>query len=142
MLYVLDTDIFTLFQREAKATVPRLFQRLPTVRREDVCTTIITYQEQMQGCLAAINRVQSEDKRLNSYQSMLRIRDAFCRMTVLPFDAAAKQRFDGLVLQRLRVGTMDLRIAAITLAHQATLVTRNTLDFERIPKLRIEDWTV
>ncbi len=142
MQYILDTDIFTLLQREAKATVPRLFQRLPTIRREDVCTTIITFQEQMQGCLAAINRIQSENKRLNSYRSMLEIRQAFCRLTVLPFDATAKQHFDELTRERLRVGTMDLRIAAITLANQATLVTRNTQDFERIPKLRIEDWTV
>jgi len=42
---------------------------------------------------------------------------------------------------RLRIGTMDLRIAAITLAYGATLVTRNVQDFQRIPGLVIEDWT-
>lgn len=141
MLYVLDTDIFTLLQRQAQTTAPRLFQRLPTVRRENVCTTIITYQEQSRGCLAAANRVQSEVRLLDAYQSLQDIREAFCRMTVLPFDLIAKQHFDELTRQRIRIGTMDLRIAAITLAHHATLVTRNGHDFERIPGLGIEDWT-
>jgi tRNA(fMet)-specific endonuclease VapC len=36
---------------------------------------------------------------------------------------------------------MDLKIAAIALAHTATLVTRNTRDFEKIAGLKIEDWT-
>jgi tRNA(fMet)-specific endonuclease VapC len=36
---------------------------------------------------------------------------------------------------------MDLKIASITLAFGATLVTRNWSDFIRIPGLKIEDWT-
>ena len=42
---------------------------------------------------------------------------------------------------RLRIGTMDLRIAAIALVYGATLVTHNVQDFQRIPGLVIEDWT-
>jgi tRNA(fMet)-specific endonuclease VapC len=37
---------------------------------------------------------------------------------------------------------MDLKIAAIALANDATLLTRNLSDFRKIPGLRIEDWTV
>ena len=142
MLYVVDTDVFTLMQRQAQWVVPRLFQRLSTVSRNDVCTTIITFQEQAKGWLAAVNRVQAEARLLDAYESMNNMRDALCRMKVLPFDAAAKKEVDELVRQRSRVGTMDMRIAAITLANQATLVTRNTQDYERIPGLNVEDWTV
>ena len=41
---------------------------------------------------------------------------------------------------KLNVGGMDLRIAAIALENNATVVTRNVVDFQRIPGLLIEDW--
>jgi len=47
---------------------------------------------------------------------------------------------DSLQRARTRVGTMDLKIASIALANDATLLTRNTSDFKRVPDLRIEDW--
>lgn len=42
---------------------------------------------------------------------------------------------------RIRIGTMDLRIASIALAHGAKLLTRNSVDFAKVPELTIEDWT-
>lgn len=38
------------------------------------------------------------------------------------------------------IGEADLWIAAMTQAAGATLVTHNTSEFARVPKLRIEDW--
>jgi len=37
---------------------------------------------------------------------------------------------------------MDLRIAAIAIANDLTLLTRNAIDFERVPNLHFEDWTI
>lgn len=42
---------------------------------------------------------------------------------------------------RLRIGTMELRIAASALTSGAALVTRNVQDCQRVPGLVIEDWT-
>ena len=61
-------------------------------------------------------------------------------MQLLSFDRKAAEVYDGLNHQKLRVGSMDLRIVAIAIANQMTLLTQNTVDFERIPGLSIEDW--
>ena len=37
---------------------------------------------------------------------------------------------------------MDLRIGAIALANDMTVLTRNLIDFGRVPNLTVEDWTV
>tara|TARA_R110002049_G_C8914675_1_gene542753 strand:+ start:164 stop:382 length:219 start_codon:yes stop_codon:yes gene_type:complete len=39
-----------------------------------------------------------------------------------------------------RIGTMDLKIAAICEAHDAMLLTRNLADFRAMPKLVVENW--
>jgi tRNA(fMet)-specific endonuclease VapC len=62
-------------------------------------------------------------------------------VSVLAFEASAALDFDGLVAQRIRIGTMDLRIASIALTNRLTLRTRNLSDFRRVPGLTTEDWT-
>jgi tRNA(fMet)-specific endonuclease VapC len=42
--------------------------------------------------------------------------------------------------QRIRIGTMDLKIASIALVSDALLVTSNLRDFRLVPGLRCEDW--
>jgi len=63
------------------------------------------------------------------YDSLAITLSIYCAMTVLPFDESAATHFDALKRQRVRIGTQDLKIAAIALANDATLITRNTQDF-------------
>ena len=56
-------------------------------------------------------------------------------------DSAAANVFEQLRRDRVRIGTMDLKIASITLVHDAILVSRNVSDFRRVRELRVEDWT-
>ena len=61
-------------------------------------------------------------------------------MPLLSFDQKAAEVYDELNLKKLRVGSMDLRIASIAIANQMTLITQNTVDFEGIPGLLLQDW--
>jgi tRNA(fMet)-specific endonuclease VapC len=58
----------------------------------------------------------------------------------LPFDQPAAQQFLDLKAVRVRIGTMDLKIASIVLIHQATLLSANLRDFRQVPGLLVEDW--
>lgn len=51
-------------------------------------------------------------------------------------------QFERLRQAKIRIGTKDLRIAAICLATGATLLTRNLRHFEQVPGLIAEDWSV
>ncbi|MEL6903712.1 MAG: type II toxin-antitoxin system VapC family toxin, partial [Cyanobacteria bacterium J06606_4] len=49
--------------------------------------------------------------------------------------------FEKMRSRKVRVGTMDLRIAATALSNNLTLLTRNMKDFDKVPNLHTEDWT-
>ena len=66
----------------------------------------------------------------------------YSEFELLPFDQAAARSFEELTRHKTRVATLDLRIASIALSRGMTLLTRNTIDFARIPGLNFEDWTV
>ena len=63
------------------------------------------------------------------------------QVDILTFSEAAIDRYEELRKQKLNIGKMDLRIAAIVMERDATLVTRNIQDFRRVVGLRMEDWS-
>lgn len=72
------------------------------------------------------------------------VQDVAGRLPVLAYDASAARIHAELRVQRLQIGQplpfVDGQIAAIAIAHGATLVTRNTKDFAGLPGLRMADW--
>ena len=54
MPYLLDTDHVSLVQKD-NDDGRRLMMRLDRVPHDDVATSIVTYQEQLQGWLAYLN---------------------------------------------------------------------------------------
>jgi tRNA(fMet)-specific endonuclease VapC len=68
--------------------------------------------------------------------------DSHLGIVVLDFDETAATHFQRLSRSRLRVGKKDLQIAAVVLAYDATLLTKNLRDFRLIEGLKVEDWTV
>ena len=94
------------------------------------------------SCHAYLQRARTAREVVHGYSLLAQVLRNFTVAPVLPFDDAAATVFAALVAQRLRVRTMDLRIAAIALARGLVVLTRNASDFGRVPGLQIEDWTV
>lgn len=134
--YVLDTDTVTYLQA-GRAAVMR---RLSTVSPDAVFTTVITMREQLRGRLAAVDQAAEGPDLLLPYDRLLATVRYFTHVNVLPFSPAAAATLQRLRDQRIRIGTQDLRIAAIVLSTGGTLVTSNRRDFEKVPGLLIEDW--
>lgn len=136
-LYVMDTDIVGFaFQRHSK-----VLQHIQSLPEDDLLvTTIITFGEDLGGWLPSCRRAPDGAARARAYARLRRGLDFYRKWICLPFDAAAAAIFDELRGQKLRIGTNDLAIAAITLSTGGILLTRNALDFARIPNLLFEDW--
>jgi tRNA(fMet)-specific endonuclease VapC len=66
----------------------------------------------------------------------------FASISLLDYTLAADALVADLRRQGVRIGTQDLRIAAIALIQDATLVTRNERDFRQVPGLTIVDWSL
>ncbi|HQR33384.1 MAG TPA: type II toxin-antitoxin system VapC family toxin [Blastocatellia bacterium] len=142
-MYILDTDLISLL--ESVSTSPeaqRLRFRLASLKPEDHITTIITFEEQVRGWTAYLAQKRTMAQQVGAYRRLKNVLNRYLKLTVLEFDEAAAEEFERLQKLRIRIGTMDLKIAAITLSRNATLLTRNTKDFSRVPNLHIEDWSV
>jgi len=141
-MFVLDTDHISLLERTTSTEGQRLDDRLEQVEPEQIATSIITYEEQTQGWLSYVRKARTLVQQVNAYKRLSRHLDLYRRIQVLEFDERAATEFQRLRQTRIRVGSMDLKIAAVVLAHNATLLSRNLKDFHKIPGLRVEDWTV
>lgn len=140
-MVILDTDHLTVIQRCSEPAFTRLAARLDVVPDEEVFTTIITFEEQMRGWLAVVQSARSLSQQVAAYQRLHRLIEFFARGRVLPFDERAASRYEEMRRGRIRIGAMDLRIAAIALTNNALLLSRNLSDFRKVPGLRVEDWT-
>ena len=59
---------------------------------------------------------------------------------ILPYTPAAHTIYLMWRTSKIRIGTQDLRIAAICVAHDATLVSRNKRDFDKVSELKLSVW--
>jgi tRNA(fMet)-specific endonuclease VapC len=136
--WILDTDHISLLQRGH----PAVEKRIRSINRNDIAITIISVEEQLYGRLNNIRRAKSPETLKTAYRALYETLDDFNAANVLQFNPTAISFYQELVRQKIRVGTQDLRIAAIALSINGILVTRNQRDFEKIPNLILEDWSV
>lgn len=138
-MLILDTDHLVEFQRGTSDHALVLKQRLEQAA-EPFATTILTVEEVMRGWLAAIRRTSDPFRQINAYSKLRQLFRFFATWDVLDWTAASAAEFATLKAAKTRVGTMDLKIACIAIANNATLLSRNLRDYQRVPGLRVVDW--
>lgn len=137
---LLDTDHLSVLERGGEAAL-RLRGRLQNLAPDDVAVSIVSYEEQSRGWLSFLAKVRLLEEQTIAYGYLQQHLQIFCTVPLLAFDLPAVAMMQQLQRQRIRIGTLDLKIASIALAQDATLLSRNTTDFAKIPGLRVEDWT-
>lgn len=142
MKYLLDTDHLSLWQSQQQPEFGNIARRLAREVPDDVVVSIVSYHEQLRGSLALINRARTTPAAVMAYERLRNVIEFYRPLLVQPFDATAGGVYDSLVAQRIRIGTMDLRISAIALSRKLIVVTRNTRDFGQVPNLVTEDWSI
>ncbi len=140
-MYILDTDHIGVLQRKSDAPYGVLSRKISQHPQTHFYVTIVSFHEQILGWNAYIARAQDQTGIVRGYSRLERILADFSRAQLLPFDEASADIFEDLRQERIRIGTMDLRIGSIALSNDMTVLTRNLVDFQRVPNLRVEDWT-
>ena len=139
-MLVLDTDVLTLIQNGDPA-VTRVQTRIAASGRIPY-VTIVTLEEQFRGRLATCSRASDPDRYIIASRFLRATFQDYVGRNLLDFDDRAATEFKRLKRLKVRIGTMDLRIASIVLANSATLIGRNLRDYQQVPGLQVQDWTV
>lgn len=106
----------------------------------DVVTTVVCAEEVMRGWLARVASAREPDEEELACRQFAESVHFLAQFILLPQDRQAIARFTSFRRSGIRIGTMDLKIACIVLEYDATLLTRNTVDFAKVPGLRFENW--
>jgi tRNA(fMet)-specific endonuclease VapC len=139
-MYILDTDHLSIMDRGGVGS-QHLRNKLALVDVHQVATSIISYEEQMRGWLSYAAKAHTIEKQVRGYKELRRQLANFCAIPIVEFDEPAAEEFQKIKKLYPRLGTMDLKIAAVVLVNQAVLLTRNSSDFSQIAGLNIEDWS-
>jgi tRNA(fMet)-specific endonuclease VapC len=138
-MILLDTDHLSVLTDGRHRFQSRLLRRLKNA--EDlVVVPIVAVEEQLRGWLAKIHRVPRPHDQIVPYLRLAKLIDFLRDWQIVDWNEPSADVFAHLRSQRIRIGTQDLKIAALALANDALLLSANLRDFNQVPQLRVEDW--
>jgi tRNA(fMet)-specific endonuclease VapC len=139
-MILLDTDHITALAFPEHSQFASLKERIGSSNGQAVGVTVINIEEPLRGWLAEINRRRKVHDQIIPYDRLAKLIKFFAYFPILGFDERAAAEFSRLRKQKIRIGTMDLKIAAIALVNDALLLSANLRDFRQVPGLRVENW--
>lgn len=134
-----DTDVLT----EILLGNAPFVARAAAIPSHQQAVPVIVIEEMIRGRLNVIRQAEAGKMKLSLESAYELFRETFIktrRLQILPYTGVAQSLYQQWRQQGIRVATHDLRIAAICVAHDAKLVSRNRRDFERVPGLLAEFW--
>jgi tRNA(fMet)-specific endonuclease VapC len=138
-MILLDTDHFSVLTDARHALHGSLTSRLEA-SNESLAIPIVSVEEQLRAWLAQVRRLPDVEKQIFPYDRLIRLLDTLSAWDIARWSEPAAIEFKQLRKQRVRIGTQDLKIAAIAIANDALLLSANLQDFNQVPGLRVEDW--
>ena len=114
-MILLDTDHLSIVTNPHAAGHGTLFGRLDH-SNESLAVPVISVEEQCKGWLAKIHHTRDLRQQLPAYQRFEDLSHFFRDWEIASLNTTAADVFDQLRAQKIRIGTMDLKIAAIALA--------------------------
>ena len=131
MIRLLDTNTCIYFLNRASEKIIAQFKKFTP---SEVKLSAITVAELFFGV------EKSKAKRKNSHI----VESFISTFEIMPFDEKCSKIYSKIRASLERagnpIGPMDLLIASISLANDFILVTNNTKEFNRIKKLKLENW--
>src|SRR5262245_12142472 len=128
-MILLDSDHLTVLADARQAAHATLRVRLDTTTDPDIRLPICAVEEQLRGWLAYISRMRDVRSQLPAYARLAGFLNFLTGWRIADFDDPALDQYESLRRQRVRIGTMDLKIAAIALARNALLLSANLSDY-------------
>jgi tRNA(fMet)-specific endonuclease VapC len=136
-IYVLDMDIASL-HFHGNVEISRRISGIPL---SDLATTIVNVEEMLSGWYTRLRKAKNDQQRMQAYIALEQAVRFAASLKTLQYDLQAIQNFENFRARKLRIGSNDMKIAAIVLATaDGVLVTRNRRDFDQVSGLMIEEW--
>jgi tRNA(fMet)-specific endonuclease VapC len=117
--------------------------RFDTVAKTDrVVISLVTRVEVLRGRFESVLKAANRTEWLQAQERLLRTEEVLEDVEVVLITESAADQFDALrTIKKLnKMDRGDKLQAAIALANDATLVTRNTKDYANVPNLKVENW--
>ncbi len=139
-MIVLDTDVLSnLFNGR-----PDVVSAVSLVPDNELAVTVVTCEEVLRGWLAKIRQASNGEGRMTLAIAYSRFGDALIalpKFILLPYTTVADTLYKSWRVAKVKCGgTRDLRIASICVAHNASLITYNRRDFDKVPELKLSVW--
>lgn len=133
MIYVLDTNVLIYLIKNQPLAIAQRVDTLPEDAR--LCMSFVTWAELLKGA-----------ERSTRKPEVVRRLAALARQVTVLYPAGPAicehyaEQFTRLKDAGTPMGANDLWIACHALAENATLMTHNIREFQRVGGLRVEDW--